>query len=495
MSITNRNGTFSRPTPNRIFFFGFFFFAFLPFMVRAQTTTADVSELKRLSLEQLLDIKVTLAAKTPQKIAEVPSAIQILTAEDIRRSGATRLPEALRLAANLMVAQTNAHDWAVTARGFNGAPLSNNTLANKLLVMIDGRTVYTPLFGGVFWEVQSVLLEDVDRIEIISGPGGTLWGANAMNGIINIITKSSKETKGLFASLAVGNCAKTIAGLRYGGNIGSRITYRIYGRFASYDNTEKDTGAAANDQWHLGQGGFRLDYTPSARDAIMFSGDLYRTEEGNIDLPGGSTEIKTTNADGQYILGRWTHQFSSTSAFRAQLYYDRTWRDFPQTGFTDDLRTYDIDLQHGFALGRRHRVLWGLAYRLAVDDAANDPVLSFLPEDRNLHLFTGFVQDMINVVPDKLDVTLGTKVLYNDYSNTDYQPSARLAYRPSEKHTIWAAVSRRCAHPPALTWMYPLIRAIALNQKSNWRMSWDTEDSFHKRPRFPLQHFIAITET
>jgi len=404
----------------------------------AQDSTGTVGTLKRMSLEELLDLEVNLVSKTPQKLSEVPSAIQVITSEDIRRSGATRLPEALRLAANLMVAQSNSHDWAITARGFNGAPLANNTLANKLLVMIDGRTIYSPLFGGVFWDVQNVLLEDIDRIEIISGPGGALWGANAVNGVINIITKSSLETKGIYASAAGGDHLNTNVSLRYGGSIGSRITYRVYGNYMAYDHTLADTGVHPNDAWKAGQGGFRVDYAASAQDAIMLSGDFYGGTEG---------DPTTAKVDGQNILGRWTHQFSESSSLVAQLYFDRTWRDLPPSGFNDDLKTYDIDLQHGFSLGRRHRILYGLEYRLMQDQASSSPGLSFLPPERKLQLFTGFLQDQISIIPRRLELSLGIKVLYNDYSHADYHPSLRVAFITTENHTLWAAVSRAVRTP------------------------------------------------
>jgi iron complex outermembrane receptor protein len=413
----------------------------LPLVAGAQDTIAAISTLKRLSLEELLDIEVTLVSKTPQKLSEVPSAIQVITSEDIQRSGATRLPEALRLAANLMVAQVNSHDWAITARGFNGIALSNNTLANKLLVMIDGRTVYSALFGGVFWDVQGVVLEDVERIEIISGPGGTLWGANAVNGVINIITKSSRETKGIYASTAAGNYLNTVSTLRYGGSIGSKLSYRLYGRYGKYGSTLLDSGGKGGDQWHLGQGGFRLDYEHSAKDVFMLSGDFYAGEEG---------EPSTTGVDGQNVLARWTHLFSPASSLVGQFYFDRTRRNFPRTGFRDVLKTYDIDLQHGFSIGSRHKLLYGFEYRLIKDATDNVPSLTFNPAERTLQLFTGFVQDQVSIIPGRLDLTVGTKLLYNDYSHTDYQPSARVAFTASQNHTIWGAVSRAVRTPTRL---------------------------------------------
>jgi iron complex outermembrane receptor protein len=193
--------------------------------------------LKALSLEQLLDIEVTTVSKRGEKLSTAPSAVQILTAEDIRRSGATTLAEALRLATNLQVAQVNAHDWAITARGFNGASLGSNSFADKLLVLIDGRSVYTPLFAGVFWDVQHVLLEDVDRIEVISGPGGTLWGANAVNGVVNVVTRDAKETQGGHVSVAAGSFLRRSGAARYGGTIGDAVSYRFYGQRLDRDAT------------------------------------------------------------------------------------------------------------------------------------------------------------------------------------------------------------------------------------------------------------------
>ncbi len=396
------------------------------------------SALKKLSMEDLMNIEVTSVSKSPEKLTEVASAIQVLTGEDIRRSASNRLPEALRLASNLQVAQSNSHDWAVTARGFNGAPLSNNTLANKLLVMIDGRSVYTPMFGGVFWDVQNVLLEDVDRVEVVSGPGGTLWGANAVNGVINIISKSARETQGLYAFGAAGTLLQDFGGVRYGSHVDSTFFFRVYGQRLDQHGIKKQDDTDANDDWNMTQGGFRMDYLPSSHTTLTFQGDFYGGKE---DDPTAS-EI-----NGQNLLGRWTRTFSNRSDLSLQVYFDRAWRNLPLAAFRDQLNTYDIDFQHHFPVGFRHNVLWGAGYRLMDNDVRNSVGLTFTPASRTLHLFNGFIQDRIALVPRRLELTLGTKLLHNDYTDFEWQPSVRLAWTMSTQHTLWTAVSRSVRTP------------------------------------------------
>src|SRR5437667_4700567 len=303
----------------------------------AQTDAAGTpGELKKLSLEELLTIEVISVSRRPEKLSETASAIQVITQEDIRRSGVTSLPEALRLAPNLQVAQVNSHDWAISARGFN------NTLANKLLVMIDGRAVYTPLYAGVFWEVQNVLLEDVDRIEVVSGPGGTLWGANAVNGVINIITRSARDTQGLLVTGGGGSLLQDFGAVRYGGAVGSNFFYRVYGQRLDRNNSVLANGNNARDQWDMTQGGFRTDWFPSDANTVTFQGDSYAGSEQGAPAD--------TKVDGQNALGRWTHAFSEESELQVQMYFDRTWRDIPNQ-LAEDLKTYDFDFQHRLACG------------------------------------------------------------------------------------------------------------------------------------------------
>ena len=256
--------------------------------------TLSTSVLKQMSLEELMNIDITIVSKSSQPWFEAPASVYVISGDEIKRSGVKTLPEALRLAPNLQVAQVNSHYWAITSRGFNGAPLSNNSLANKLLVMIDGRSVYTPLFGGVFWDVQQVMLEDIDHIEVVSGPGGTLWGANAVNGIINIVTKNTKDSQGLYLSAAAGSFMQDLASIRYGSSINTDLSFRVYMKHFDFENTQLPNGNNVNDKWPLTQEGFRLDYYPSDANTFTLQGDFYGGSEGSPTL---------ANIDGQNILG------------------------------------------------------------------------------------------------------------------------------------------------------------------------------------------------
>ncbi len=399
----------------------------------ASIDTNSPEALKQLSLEQLMNMDVTSVSKHPEKLLETASAIQVITHDDIQRSGASSLPEALRLAPNLEVAQINSHDWAISARGFN------NATANKLLVMIDGRTVYTPLYAGVFWDAQSVLLEDIDRIEVISGPGGTLWGANAVNGVINIISKSARDTQGTYVSGGGGSFLQDFGGVRYGGVIGSNLFYRVYGQRFDRNSTLSSNGSDGADAWDMTQGGFRMDYYPSEMNTLTLQGDAY----------SGSEEQAANNdvtLDGENVLGRWTRTYSDESDLTVQAYFDRTWRNTPNT-YAEDLKTYDFDFQHRFPLGERQSITWGGGYRLLQDGVQNSAALAFLPANDNLQVFNGFVQDEITLFPDRLKFTIGTKLEHNDFSGFEVEPSARMAWTPDERQTVWAAVSRAVSSP------------------------------------------------
>jgi len=400
---------------------------------RANTETNEVTEnLKKLSLEDLLNQDVTVVKRRAEKLSAAPSAVQVITGEDIHRSGATSLPEALRLAPNLEVAQVNSHDWSISARGFN------NTLADKLLVMIDGRTVYTPLDAGVFWDVQSVLLDDIDRIEVVSGPGGALWGANAVNGVINVVTKSARDTQGLLVQGGGGSLLQDFGAVQYGGSNGSNLFYRVYAQRFDRNSTVFPNGKNADDSWDMSQGGFRMDWYPSESDTFTLQGDDY---SGSEPATNGTTFV-----DGQNLLGRWSHIISDTADLSVQTYFDRTWRQIPNL-LDDELKTYDLDLQLRFGLGARQSVTWGAGYRLMDDDVRNSPAIAFFPSNRNIQLFSGFVQDEITLIPDRLQLTLGTKLEHNDFSGVEVQPSARLAWTASEKQTFWAAFTRAVRSP------------------------------------------------
>lgn len=397
------------------------------------SAVARAESLKTLSIEQLLNVEVTSVSKRPERLARVASAIQVITQQDIRRSGASSLPEALRLATNLQVAQIDSRQWAISARGLN------STASNKLLVLIDGRTVYTPLFSGVFWDVQDVPLADIDRIEVISGPGATLWGANAVNGVINVITKNAKDTQGLLVSGGGGSELRGFGTAQYGGTLGRDVHYRAYGSGFTRQPTLLPNGIDATDDWHFAQGGFRMDWDASEASRVGLQGDVYR---GRISQPSaGDVAVSGGN-----LTGSWSRTLSTNSDVRAHIYYDRTNRDIPGT-FGENLDTYDVDLQHHARLGTRHDVVWGLGYLLINDHVTNSAALAFLPSHVTRQWFTGFVQDEIALVPERLHVTLGTKIEHNDYTGVEVQPGGRVNWAVSDVGTLWAAVSRALRTP------------------------------------------------
>jgi iron complex outermembrane recepter protein len=409
-------------------------------------TVTPPSALKNLSLDELMGVEVTSVSRHSEKLSATPSAIQVITSEDIRRSGASSLPEALRLADNLDVAQKNSHDWAITARGFNTA------LANKLLVMIDGRTVYTPLFSGVFWDAQNYLLADIDRIEVISGPGGTLWGANAVNGVINIITKSAKNTQGLYVEAGGGSQLQDFGGARYGGMLAPDVYMRVYGEaFNRGDETMTD-GSPAEDAWRQSQAGFRIDAGASPQNMLTLQGDFYGGDENVVT--GGAAELSGGN-----VLGRWSHAVADGADMSLQIYYDRTHLSDPIPAFvlnsiqfapagilTDDLDTFDVDFQSRSRLNERNEVVWGLGYRYTHDVVGNAPALAFLPPVLDQSLFSSFVQDEMTL-QENLLFTIGTKLEHNDYTGFEVEPSARLQWNFATNQSLWAAVSRAVRTP------------------------------------------------
>jgi len=401
--------------------------------VLAQTAPLSASELKRLSIEELMNIEVISVSKKPERLTQVASAIQVITQEDISNSGAKTIAEALRLAANLQVAQVNSSQWAISSRGFN------NVLANKLLVMIDGRSVYTPMYAGVFWDVQNYLLEDIERIEVISGPGGTLWGANAVNGVINIITKNVKDTQGLLVEAAMGSSLPGSGSLRYGGKLAENLSYRIYGTGYKMGHTIDSMGLDSNDQWALLQGGIKLDWKASDKDNLSFQQNTYSGD------PNPDASDEAILARGSNVAVEWNHSVSQKADFQLLVYYDHTFRDF-KNGFTKDLKTYNIDWNNRYQGGKRHALSYGLELRLQDYKVTNLELFKFLPEDKWLNLFSVFLQDEIMLIPNQLSITLGTKIEHNNYTGIEYQPNGRVTLT-EEKQTVWAAVSRAVRTP------------------------------------------------
>jgi iron complex outermembrane receptor protein len=400
-----------------------------------------------LSLEELMNYPVTSVSKKEEKLSEAAAAIHVITQEDIRRSGATTIPDALRMVPGMQVAQVDAHGWAISARGFN------DVFANKLLVLQDGRSIYTPLFSGVFWDMQDTLLEDIERIEVIRGPGATLWGANAVNGVINIITKKAKDTQGFLVTGGAGTEERGFGAIRYGAKLSDNAHFRIYGKYFSRDDSVLPSGADANDAWQMGRGGFRLDWEPP-NNLLTLQGEVYggALNETFTRLspapPFAPTEVADTfNTFGANLLGRWTHIFSADSSMSLQSYYDRTLRD--TIIFKEDRDTFDIDFQHRFPLGARQDVVWGLGYRVTSDKVreSDNFDVSLDPPDRTTHLFSAFVQDEIALIAEKLNLTLGSKFEHNDFTGFEFQPSGRLVWTPHERHTFWGAISRAVRTP------------------------------------------------
>ncbi|MGH8142455.1 MAG: TonB-dependent receptor plug domain-containing protein, partial [Steroidobacteraceae bacterium] len=410
-------------------------------------SAAPVNQLKDLSLQQLMNVEVTSVSKQPQKLLQAASAIQVITAEQIRRSGARNVPEALRLADNLEVAQVNAHDWAISARGFNA------NLANKLLVLIDGRAVYTPLYGGVLWNVQDYPLEDIDRIEVISGPGGTLWGANAVNGVINIITRSAQDTQGLYAQVAGGNELQEQAIARYGAQPAPGVYLRVYGKYTGAGAEDTSTGASANDAWHQGRGGFRMDAGQGQPNQFTLQGDAY---DGREDFNGVGEALQS----GGNVLGRWTRATASGASMSLQLYYDHTYlaepyaasppapyySGFPAASLTDLLDTYDSDFQYHFGWGTHQQLVWGLGYRATHEVDRDLSIVRFLPPVLDQSLYSGFVQDEILLSPT-VRLTAGSKLEHNDYTGFEVEPNVRLQWNPNPRQLLWGAVSRAVRTP------------------------------------------------
>jgi iron complex outermembrane receptor protein len=389
--------------------------------------------LKKLSLDQLFDLEVTTVSQKPESLSKTAAAIHVVTQNDLQQMGALSLPEALRDIPGVEVARVDSRQNANSARGVNG------TVANKLLVLIGGRSVNTPLYSGVFWDVQDTFMEDIEQIEVIRGPGATVWGSNAVNGVINVRTKDAAETQGWLVDGGGGSAERGFGGARYGGTLGRSATFRIYGKHFERDASLRPDGSEAGDDWRMSQGGFRVDWDPRSADRLTFQGDAY---DGSVDQPNA----EATDLSGGNGLARWTRRLSATADLELRGYYDRTDRQIPGI-FGETLDTYDLAFRHRFSSGQSQDVVWGIEYRLLRDDVRNSPGLAFLPDRIAHQLFSGFVQDELALMRDRLRLTLGSKVEHNDYTGFEFQPSVRLAWLPVTSQTAWAAASRAVRTP------------------------------------------------
>ncbi len=410
-------------------------------LTRADTDSLDLTEY---SLEDLVSVQVTSVSKKEERSNEVAAALTVITGDEIRRSGVTTIADALRQVPGLQVASINASSWAVSSRGFN------SRFATKLLVLIDGRSVYTPLFSGVYWDVQDTLLEDIDRIEVIRGPGATIWGANAVNGVINIITKPAAETQGALLSAAAGNQERGLVTSRWGGRIGEDFHYRVYGKYFQRDGFQTSTGADALDDWDVLRTGFRSEWTPTQSDEITLQGGFY-TGDATIgasillSTPTATTDNADQELRGGNLLARWNHHFSETSDASVQAYYDRTERDTPLVN--EDRNTIDFEFKHRFELFGRTEFIWGGGYRFTRDGIGNTLAVEFAPRDRTQHLIQAFVQNETRFFEDQLRFTGGIKIDHNDYTGFEFQPSVRAAWVPNASNTLWASISRAVRTP------------------------------------------------
>src|SRR5229473_1816741 len=453
-------------------------------MTRAQDTQGNQNppeNLKQVSLEQLGQIEVTTASKVPVKATRTPAAIYVITQEDIRRSGATSIPEALRMAPGVEVAQVDSNTWSLGVRGFE------STLSRSVLVLIDGRSVYTPLFAGVYWQVQDTLLEDIERIEVIRGPGGTIWGANAVNGVINIITKRAQETHGTLVSAGGGNLDQGFANFRYGAGNSKGFNYRIYGK-AFTRGPEFHPDHRQFDDWRMGQTGFRTDWDAHNPDKLTLQGDIYYGDAGQrVGITSYSPPFMTNveqNAElaGGNLLGRWERELGSGSSVQLQTYYDRTNRK--QANFAESRDTFDIDFIHHLTLPGRQDFLWGLGARLSSGNASVVvPTVMFTPNHYTDKLYNAFIQDEIPFAGNQLSLTIRSKFLHNSYSGFEVQPTVRLMWTPSSRQTVWGAVTRAVRTPSRIEEDLQLTGLLSPSPLTFFRITGDR--------KFSSEHLIG----
>lgn len=419
------------------------------FAAPPQVTTGNKALLADYSLEQLMNVsvEVTSASRKPQKLEDAAAAIHVISREDIRRSGMSSLPELLRQVPGMQVAQIDGSTWAISSRGFNAKNSDN------LLVMLDGRVLQTPTFTGVYWDMQDVMLEDVERIEVVRGSGGALWGANAVTGVINIITKSAQSSQGGLVSVGGGSHERQ-GSFRYGGTLGEIGHYRVYGRSSQQDDFKWASGADAYDRHNLRSAGFRADLGLSGGSSLTLQGDTYdggsnHTGSATTLVPPASTPVGyTIDLKGGNVLARWKQALTVTSEWALQFYYDFYERRYFNLGERRD--TYDLDFQHRFLAGDAHDIVWGLGYRRSSDKMDNSFVVSFTPASRTESVLSAFFQDEIALHKDSVHLIAGSKFEHNDYTGFEVQPNLRLRWKIDDRHMTWAAVSR-AVHTPSRT--------------------------------------------
>lgn len=398
-----------------------------------------------LSIEELMNVKVTTVSRNPQKLTQVASAVFVITQDDIRRSGTTSIPDALRMAPGVQVERVGTDKWAISVRGFDGL------YSNKLQVLMDGRSVYLPIFSGVLWEQQDTLMEDIERIEVIRGPAASVWGANAVNGVINIITKKAADTQGALLSAGGGSFEHGFIGARYGGKLNEDTPFRVYAKGFTRGQTQSLSGENVNDQWHSARGGFRFDHNRGT-DQFTLQGDYFSNFDGGtldknaFNLSANSLGEMRGRNEGGNIRFRWDRNFSEHSALMLQMYYDRTRSELLPVG-KFDAESFDIDMQYRFPLADRHKVTWGANYRLYHNKVFDTDLSALSPREQTNHLGATFIRDEITLIPDRLMFTVGSRFEHNDFSGWEIQPSARLMWTPNPENSLWMAVSRAVRTP------------------------------------------------
>ena len=449
----------------------------------AEASANQGNEYLDMDIAQLMSITVTSVAKKEQALQDAAADILVITQEDIRRSGVTTLPEALAMAPGMQVAKINSNKWSVSTRGFAGYT------SNKTLVLIDGRSVYSPAYSGVFWDMQNTLLEDIDRIEVIRGPGGTLWGANAVNGVINIITKKAQQTQGGLVRIGGGNQFVTSAG-RYGAKIGESTFGRAYVSYDSYSsNSMYASSESAEDEWRPLQTGFRFDGEADQGLEWTLQGDAYRNEgEQHIsyqwqrEAPYYTGDIVDDSLNkGANILGRVHKDFGGGKALTFKAYYDFSNRD--EHFYQLDFETFDVDVQYETPVGDRNNLTLGAGYRSVWGDF--DENFQVQLKDRQDNLYSAFIQDEIALIPDRLLLTLGSKYEHNDYTGNEWQPSARILWKPQQQHALWLSAARAVRTPAMvehegkiLIGMYPTSRGAMAPLYMTGNDNFDSEELY-----------------
>ena len=415
----------------------------------ANTSAQDLPDVTNMSVEDLMQMQVTSVSKRAQSVADAPAAIFVISQEDIQNSGARSIPELLRMVPGLEVARIDENKWAIGSRGFNGR------FDDKLLVLIDGRSVYTPLFSGVYWDIQDVMLEDVERIEVIRGPGATLWGANAVDGVINIITKSAKDTQSALVKSEGGDEQLNADSARYGGKVADKGYYRVYAKYFDWNSSTGLGGQYAGDGWNQVRGGFRSDWTLTNTDSVTFQGDMYHSRDGEtltvptLAAPYANTFGNVGEYSGGNLLGRWTHNYSNGSNVSVQTYFDRT--NYADNNlFVDHENVFDIDFQHDFHLDHNNEIVWGAGYRSVQDRSDSTFTVMVDPSQGQYNLFSAFVQDEVGFLQDRLHVTVGSKFEHNSFTGFEIQPNVRFLAKVRKNQSVWGAISR-AVRTPAIT--------------------------------------------